>query len=265
MDSSVPDYLPDLFARASSLVNASDYPYSIFNLSFSLQQRFRGQLKNLDKIHARLVAGERSESLERSLISTSVEIARLSELETHLNLALDRAVAQKPQVLSESHMTLSIFRALRSKFLEGEPFLVSPPFPPLCGKIPVPATEEIPRRVFACVYKDMLNLVLICHAVDLNSYEVCWEDPTTGDLVKSVLHRDVLLVFPWCLPECLTPETDFKPGNSVCALSTLDFRGHHGVIRQLPTERGAGYSVEFLGLARKEIVPELWITSPPRS
>jgi hypothetical protein len=265
MGDTSPDYRTLLLARASGLLTADDFPASLFRVSLKLRHDFCDARRHLAALTARARAGEHSEPLRQELISTTAQLCVLFELERDVNRHLGQDIGRKLRIGSSHQpmITLSIFRALRATFLASDAVLVSPPYRPLCGKIPLPATTDIPSRTFASVqYEGVNRLVLVSRPVSNGRYEVCTETPESPELVIIVVHRSLLTVFPWCLPHELADECDFAMGDRVMAISASDsFHVHPGVVIRAPTTRGCGYAVHFDDLQKPELVRELWISA----
>jgi hypothetical protein len=256
-------YRERLLSRVPVLMQAPDFPCSLFVESSNIHREFILARDALATIKARLLAGERSESLRQELIFKSTELCVLAGLERDLNDAILTALPQKvPDSPTETIQT-DILRELVDLFLNGESVLVDPPFGPLCGKIPLHPTQHIPERTFAGHWNDgAFDLVLVLERTSNGMYEVCGAVPPVLSVGKCTATRGSLALFPSCLPRGLDPACDFAVGDAVVAICAADdCRVRQGVVVATPGSRGEGYRVQFDGWPDVELVRDHWVTA----
>lgn len=229
------------------------------------------QFHNLFKrYHELKVFQERIEEFQRNEHSNvAAEYRSLQQLGENANALLvsekhyiqeminriDSVIASRRRIQASGSSTLPTLATVREelqKFHDIEQPVVEPPYPSLCGILPLAADEIIPTGSFICVHHEGLYILayILWYDEESCSYHVCDPDPEGDILVEFVVPASRVAALPTSSPSERTQDTMYPLDTRVLALwpdenGTWTSVFYHAIVTGLPTTSPGWYTLQF--------------------
>ena len=148
--------------------------------------------------------------------------------------------------------SIETIRAELHEFQNGKQPLVPVPYPALCGAMPLPRDQIIPRGSFACVPQDggYILAYVLWFDPETNSYHVCDAEPQGDSVVEFVVPADQVLPLPTSSPARRSKATTHPVDAKVLALwpdenGTWTSVFYSAVVLTQPTTSPGWYHLQF--------------------
>lgn len=168
---------------------------------------------------------------------------------------IDSIIASRRRIQASGSSSLPTVASIRlelQKFHEAEQPVVEPPYPNLCGALPLGPDEVAQTGSFVCVHHEGQYILgyILWHDEDSCNYHVCDPDPEGDVLVEFVVPASRITALPTSSPSERTEETMYKIGSKVLALwpdenGTWTSVFYRATVTSLPTGSPGWYTLQF--------------------
>jgi hypothetical protein len=233
-----------------------------------------------DSYDLQSVVDDFTSSLDASAAHSSDDLMAIAAKYTHLMARFDSATRQCESLLAAvgsappapgpapapppvPHTRFVPPMRMLDVFLARAVPLAAPPYPPLCGALPLAPGAPLPLASFVAAKIEADWTLCYIAAEDPEGYLICDAESLGDDAATTRVRPEMVAPLPTFLPDRKCPECEFAPGTQVLALwpeegiwTSVFYRA---TVVKTPTESGNSYKLAFDGAKRGIHVPQHFV------